>query len=82
MEAHPGRTKMAPSVGAVPHSPSGSAETPAQGTANLFHGQGHKGQSRARRSLSMAWASGLGEGGLGHCPLAKPLEGSLTLATL
>lgn len=30
----------------------------------------------------MAWASGLGEGGLGHCPLAKPLEGSLTLATL
>lgn len=82
MEALPGRTKMAPSAGAVPHSPSGSAETPAQGTASLFHGQDHKGQSRARWSLSMAWASGLGEGGLGHCPLAKPLEGSLTLATL
>lgn len=30
----------------------------------------------------MAWASDLGDGGPGHCPPAKPLEGSLTPATL
>lgn len=71
--------RMAPSGGAAPHGPSGSAETH---PPSLFHCQGHKGQSRARRSLSMAWASGLGEGRLGHCPRPKPLDGSLTLATL
>ena len=67
--------RMAPSGGAAPHGPSGSAETPAQRTASLFHGQGHKGQSRARRCRSMAWASDLGEGGLGHCPLAQAPRG-------
>ena len=65
----------APSGSSVLHGPSGSAETTAQGTASPFHSQGHKGQSRARPSPPMAWASVLGEGGLGHCPPAHAPRG-------